>query len=131
MLAFMLINKIASTLYAYFCNGYNHLLRSKKIRFWIHCHDTYRTETFGPLDIDNEENVHSWSGILLRKVFYHMHDNKRNSTTGAVQENANLQEQLGDHLHYRKLKYCPKKREVLKVIPLVALTLIVSDILIF
>ena len=32
--------------------------------------------------------------------------NKSNSTAGAVQVEANLQEQLSDHLYFRKLKYC-------------------------
>ena len=33
-------------------------------------------------------------------------NNKSNSTTGAVQVDANLQEQLDDHLHFRKLQCC-------------------------
>ena len=30
---------------------------------------------------------------------------KSNSTAGAVQEKVNLQEELGVHLHFRKLKF--------------------------
>ena len=38
--------------------------------------------------------------------------NKSNSTTNAVQVKANLQEQLNDHLHFRKLKCCQKVRHL-------------------
>ena len=47
---------------------------------------------------------------------------------GAVKVEANLQEKLSVHLHFTKLKYCGK-RQVLKVIPHVALVLTVSEIL--
>ena len=35
-----------------------------------------------------------------------LNDNKSNLTAGAVQEKTNLQEQLGDHLHFRKFYCC-------------------------
>ena len=44
---------------------------------------------------------------------------------GAVQVEANLQEELSVHLHFTKLKCC-KKRQVLKVISHLALALTVS-----
>ena len=43
----------------------------------------------------------------------HSTANKSNSTTGAVQVEANLQEELSVHLHFTKLKCC-YKRHVLK-----------------
>ena len=47
----------------------------------------------------------------------------------AAQVEAKLQEQLTDHLHFRKLKYC-KKRQVLKSFHMLALALTISEILI-
>ena len=56
--------------------------------------------------------------------------NKTNSTAGAVQVKANLQEELSVRLHFRKLT-CSYKRQVLKVISHAALALIVSETLTF
>ena len=41
---------------------------------------------------------------MIKKLLSLTSINKSNSTAGAVQVEANLQEQLSDHLHFRKLK---------------------------
>ena len=56
--------------------------------------------------------------------------NKSNSTAGAVQVEANLQEQLNDHLHFRKLK-CGLRARYLKSVHMFALALAVFETLKF
>ena len=56
--------------------------------------------------------------------------NKSNSMAGAMQVEANLQEQLGNHLHFRKLECCYNDR-YLKSDHMFALALTVSEILKF
>ena len=61
-------------------------------------------------------------------IYVNKYNNKSNLTAGAVQVEANLQEELSFHLHFGK---CCYKRKILKVISHLALSLTVSEILEF
>ena len=56
--------------------------------------------------------------------------NKSNSTSGAKQVQANLQDELGVHIHFRKRK-CYKKRRIFTIISHVAQALTVFKVLQF
>ena len=56
--------------------------------------------------------------------------NKSNLTTDVVQVEANVQEQLSDHLHFRKIKFC-KNARYFKYFHMFALAFTIFEILKF
>ena len=68
--------------------------------------DTNLTLKMEVKDVDDlDENVHGKVPQITTKTNVKL-CNKSNSTAGAVQVEANMQKQLNDHLHSRKLKCC-------------------------